>query len=147
MAPPFGNLTLCGLTADTDLNGMTVRQFLDVVSTALGGGSTDSISDLNSLAQQLNASFSGGTPSTFALAHLVEGCCSLTLCGSQCVDVENDPNNCGSCGHECNGSPSACNFCSGGACHAFNLQNDPSNCGTCGHVCLATQVCSGGVCH
>jgi hypothetical protein len=148
VAVPFGDLTLCGLTVDADLNGMSVRQFFDVVDTALGGGSTpDSIADLNALTAQLNASFAAGTPSTFAQDHLVEGgCCGLTLCAAQCVDLQSDANNCGSCGKRCNVSPSDCNFCSTGMCHAFNLQNDPSNCGACGDVCLVTQVCSGGVC-
>jgi hypothetical protein len=71
----FGDLTLCGLT-NTDLNGQSVRQFLNVANTALGGGTTtDSIADLNSLSADLDASFSGGTPSSWAQAHLVDGSC------------------------------------------------------------------------
>ena len=73
---PFGNLTLCGYAPLPSLNGMTVRQILAIVNTALGGGSTGyAIADLNALAEQLNLSFGEGTPNTFALAHLVNGSC------------------------------------------------------------------------
>jgi len=74
---PFGNLTLCNLTSDTDLNGMTVRQVLGVVNTALGGGSTtDSIADLDPVTANLNASFGGGgLNNPFTEDHLQPGAC------------------------------------------------------------------------
>ncbi|HEX6795358.1 MAG TPA: hypothetical protein VF304_16035, partial [Casimicrobiaceae bacterium] len=72
----FGDLTICGLTSDTDLNGNNVRNVLSMMNTALGGGSTmDGIADLEAIATNLNASFAGGTPSTFAQDHLVAGSC------------------------------------------------------------------------
>jgi len=71
-----GNLTVCGLTADTDLNGMTVRQVLSVENTALGGGTTtDSITDLDIVAADLNASFDEGVADSFAQTHLFPGAC------------------------------------------------------------------------
>lgn len=72
----FGDLTLCGLTTLAGLNGTTVRGFLGVANMALGGGSAGySISDLNVVAAQLDAAFSGGTVSTFAQTSLVNGSC------------------------------------------------------------------------
>jgi hypothetical protein len=77
----FGDLTICGLTYNTDLNGKTVRQFLDILNTALGGGTTtDNITDLNFIAAHLNPSFSGGNyVDTFSQLHLVNGSCD---CGN-----------------------------------------------------------------
>jgi len=72
----FGDLTLCGFTTLSDLNGMSVRQFLDVVNTALGGGATtDSIASLQPVTASTNAAFVGGSPSTFAQTHLFPGTC------------------------------------------------------------------------
>jgi hypothetical protein len=76
----FGDLTICGLTNNTDLNGKTVRQFLDIVNTALGGGTTtDPISDLDALAIDLNNSFSAGSVSQWTQLYLVNGSCD---CGN-----------------------------------------------------------------
>jgi hypothetical protein len=70
-----GNLTLCGL-AQTGLNGMTVRSFIDVANTALGGGPTAySIDDLAQIAGDVNAAFNNGNPSLFAEEHLFNGPC------------------------------------------------------------------------
>jgi hypothetical protein len=67
----FGDLILANVGL-TDLNGLTVRQFLSLLNTALGGGTTiDSIADLDPLAVQLSVSFYAGTPSTFAQNNLV----------------------------------------------------------------------------
>jgi hypothetical protein len=71
-----GDLTVCALTSDTDLNGQTVRQVLGIGNTALGGGTTtDSIADLDGVIADLNNSFSAGTVSTWAQDHLVDGSC------------------------------------------------------------------------
>jgi hypothetical protein len=76
-------------------------------------------------------------------------------CGGQCVDLQNDNENCGSCGNVC-GAGTCCNegacvstceagrtFC-GGLC--YDLQNDPENCGACGNVCASDSICTGGAC-
>jgi hypothetical protein len=74
---PFGDLTLCGLTgAQAALNGDSIRQFLGVCNTLLGGGtSVLGVGDLGTLVNDVNSSFSFGTPSTFAQQHVVSGSC------------------------------------------------------------------------
>jgi hypothetical protein len=75
-AVKFGNLTLCGFTTLTALNGLTVRDFASEVNTLLGGGSaTYSITDLDPITIDLNASFGGGGVNSFAQDHLVNGAC------------------------------------------------------------------------
>lgn len=72
----FGNLTLCNFSALLNLNGVTVRQFLAIVNTPLGGGSaTYSIAQLNPVTDDLNRSFDDGAVSAFARDHLVNGGC------------------------------------------------------------------------
>jgi hypothetical protein len=72
----FGDLTVCGLTSDTGLNGTTVRGFLTTANAVLGAASTAyTASDLDTIASDLNASFGGGTPSSWAQDHLVDGSC------------------------------------------------------------------------
>ena len=80
------------------------------------------------------------------------------LCGRVCVDVRNDPMNCGRCGQLCAGPGSMCSngVCSVTACvdgfslcsgTCVDLQNDAANCGRCGQSCGASDVaCSLGVC-
>ena len=92
-----------------------------------------------------------------------------TCCSSSCVDLDNDPHNCGDCGHGCAGSTTCahggcgvdtCDASHAGApCHLSDSQglccaagcvdtdNDPANCGGCGLACDPGQVCSGGGCH
>jgi hypothetical protein len=72
----FGDLTICGLTSDSDLNGQTIRQFLATANTALGaGGHVDSIADLDSISTEITGSFSIATPTDWAQAHLQPGTC------------------------------------------------------------------------
>ncbi|HEV8038277.1 MAG TPA: PEP-CTERM sorting domain-containing protein [Bryobacteraceae bacterium] len=69
---PFGNLLLEGFSTLPQLDGLTVRQFLGDMNTLLGGGSTIvSIDDLGTIVNELNSSFSSGTPNQFAQDHLV----------------------------------------------------------------------------
>jgi hypothetical protein len=69
---PFGDLVLEGFTTLPQLDGLTVRQFLGDMNTLLGGGSSIvSIADLGTTVNDLNSSFSLGTPSQFAQDHLV----------------------------------------------------------------------------
>jgi hypothetical protein len=70
---------------------------------------------------------------------------------TKCVDLQTDPNNCGSCGHQCTGgsqcvqgscvcvspTPDVC----GGRC--VDLQTDPNNCGSCGNQCTDAQCVNG----
>jgi Calx-beta domain-containing protein len=68
----FGDVLICGAAPLAD---MTVRDFLAVANSALGGGSNGYlISDLDALAAQVNASFFNG-PSTWAQEHLFSGSC------------------------------------------------------------------------
>ena len=60
----------------TSLNGLTVRQLLDVANTLLGAGaSTFTIAEVAPIVSDVTASFISGTPSTFAQEHLVNGAC------------------------------------------------------------------------
>jgi hypothetical protein len=83
-----------------------------------------------------------------------------TCCGTYCADLENDFNNCGSCGFRCP-TPGPYEFgeCIGGAClyacvagavkcngACSDLTTDPNNCGGCGQACAAGEVCAGGAC-
>ena len=77
-------------------------------------------------------------------------------CSGSCVNVQNDPHNCGTCGATCGGGlvcasgecsvscpmakPTNCS----GACS--NTQTDFDNCGMCGNTCQPGQVCNMGMC-
>jgi len=74
------------------------------------------------------------------------------------TNLNNDDNNCGSCGFTCNQNA----FCSGGNCTCdtnyancngnwsdgceIDLLNDPNNCGSCGNNCGQNAACSAGSC-
>ncbi len=94
------------------------------------------------------------------------GCgAGMTLCGGQCVDLQTDMGNCGTCGEIC-ASGLVGVACVQGVCHQISCpaaQVDPcnghccdgdcydpltdhENCGICGNACSSGQVCSGGVC-
>jgi hypothetical protein len=68
----FGDLVLTDFSTLPQLNGLTVRQFLGDMNTLLSGGSSIvSISNLDTLVSDLNASFSSGLFATqFAQDHL-----------------------------------------------------------------------------
>lgn len=72
----LGDLTLCGLSTLSLLNGTTVRQVLASVNSLLGGGgATYSITDMDPIAIAISSAFLGRAPSTFAQQHLVNGTC------------------------------------------------------------------------
>ena len=101
-----------------------------------------------------------------------QGQCGVTCLGgsklcttgtvSACVDTQNDPNNCGTCGMVCpgpnndSGPPEVCSqgqcgvTCLGGSTlcgsNCVDTQNDPAHCGNCTTACSAGQVCSLGQC-
>jgi hypothetical protein len=82
----------------------------------------------------------------------------LTDCGTGCVDLSSDPNNCGGCGAACPIGICEGGFCSsvhvdigcvlptvmcGGLC--ADLSSDPFNCSGCGVACPSAN-CVGGTC-
>lgn len=86
------------------------------------------------------------------------GCSSgLKKCGSSCVNLSSDVNNCGACGNQCSGH----SLCNRGRCQCqplydecnFDAQydcetslNTVSNCGSCGFQCGPNQSCVNGNC-
>lgn len=72
----YGDLYLCGLTDTPAYNGMTIRQFLAAMNTALGGGpvaySYDAVASLTS---DVTTAFEGGAPSLFAQQHIFSTPC------------------------------------------------------------------------
>jgi hypothetical protein len=84
---------------------------------------------------------------------------SFEICAGVCMDGQNDPNNCGSCGNACT-SANPQFVCTSGVCQCpaglqdcagkcTNEQNDPNNCGSCGNACASASpqfVCTSGVC-
>jgi hypothetical protein len=75
---PFGDLVLCGFPALSPWNGVLVRDFLVMVSTALVNGFARhlTMAEVLQTATLLNASFSNGVPSQFAQDHLIAGPCA-----------------------------------------------------------------------
>jgi hypothetical protein len=79
-------------------------------------------------------------------------------CGTTCVDLKNDANNCGSCGLVCGGGM----ICKAGVCacpttkpyvcgaKCVDFQSDIANCGSCNNGCNAgpngAAACNGGLC-
>lgn len=84
------------------------------------------------------------------------GAASGSMCKGTCVDLEGDPNNCGTCGNKCP-SEAQCSAgicrCSGtqslspgGRCCTTGFDNDTQNCGTCNNVCPVGATCAGEAC-
>lgn len=78
-----------------------------------------------------------------------------TPCGSVCVDLQANRDNCGACGTVCQGGlvcvAGSCTIsCPTGQTLCGNLcvttGTDRTNCGACGRTCAAGQVCSNGTC-
>lgn len=79
-----------------------------------------------------------------------------SLCNGQCVDLQTDTNNCGTCGNNCtpgdicnkgNCEPPLClspNMLCSGVC--INPNINLNNCGSCGNVCGTNMLCTNGVC-
>ena len=91
--------------------------------------------------------------------------CSLTQCGTNCVDLQTDVAHCGACTTPC-GSPGSneIELCTGGHCSQqcispfadcdgiptngceANLLTDSKNCGACGRACGNGGMCATGMC-
>ena len=83
---------------------------------------------------------------------------SLTSCGSDCFDLQNDAKHCGNCQTKCNPSQ----ICSGGSCTESGVtceaedqiscwgecvgKNDVAHCGSCENTCNSNQICINGNC-
>ena len=94
---------------------------------------------------------------------VVVGCEINEFCNGQCVNLQTDQYNCGSCGNSCIGSQ----VCQNGHCSAnivlgsvlcflpfhncndqcVDLQTDMTNCGDCGTTCTYGQTCVNGACN
>ena len=101
------------------------------------------------------------TPSPAPTVPSEQSCLAgLTRCGSVCVDLSSDLDNCGACGEICESGlvpvecrsgvcerascPVGIEYC-GAADLCRDLSSDPEHCGACGNAC-SSGVCSGGVC-
>jgi len=107
-----------------------------------------------------NADFVRGTIDFAASTWTVTCPSGQTTCGSSCVNLNTDPNNCGQCGYGCPSggtcSQGTCSAsCSGGyldcdgstanGCEVYPYSDD-SNCGACGVRCSSGQRCADGRC-
>jgi len=84
----------------------------------------------------------------------------VSCCNDRCVDLRNDPTNCGGCGVACVAGQLCINGqCAGVTCNpgcgpsqtccaegCIDTLNDPNHCGGCGNVCRPGQMCVRGAC-
>jgi hypothetical protein len=110
-----------------------------------------------------NGNGDGGTIATASCAD------PATACGASCVDLQNDPMNCGDCGHACDAAHVEHALCLAGTCSYDDCaggfadcdgdvtngcetptDHDVANCGGCGIVCApgngGAATCTNGVC-
>lgn len=85
----------------------------------------------------------------------VGSCDPLSSCAGICIDLQNDLNNCGSCGNVCPVPSVGLAVCNAGVCgyvcdESIDLSSDPQNCGSCDNVCdtpmHSTSFCEDGSC-
>ena len=83
------------------------------------------------------------------------GACCYHLCDNECVDLDNDPANCGSCGNTCSdGNNCVDGECMGSGCSDGQTLcgeecvylNSADHCGACDHRCGTDQICNGVEC-
>jgi len=118
-----------------------------LVGCATGGGDLDGLLD-------------GGRPDGATNTDGGSGGCGVGLrpCGSECVDLAFDRENCGACGNvckttevckagKCSSDCGTLTQCTGeGGTKCVNTATDSANCGGCGKACPTGQLCSGGTC-
>lgn len=94
-------------------------------------------------------------PSCGSTVVVVECLDDETACGTSCVDLSSNPQNCGACGNVCeDGATCQGGVCSGGSCppglaecfgSCVDLLSSWDNCGGCGNICYE-GTCVQGVC-
>ena len=158
----------CGTTCGPDLTRCTVT------------GRSDYCADTNVDPANCGSCGNACTAPTNEVGTCAGGTCSHVCQGgfADCdaaadgceTDVENDPANCGACGHVCPAGPGQVGTCTQGVCGSacapgyadcnnapfdgceVDLGTDPANCGTCGDACPAATgpnqaaSCSAGQC-
>lgn len=126
--------------ADSDGDGLFDDDEVEVYGTDPNNPDTDGdgISDGEEIYNRDNGLGGSSDPLTPGGATCADG---LTLCAGMCVDLANDPANCGACGVVCpNGGA-----CPGGFCSAGQAPPQPTNCGGLGAACnVNADCCSGG---
>ncbi len=92
----------------------------------------------------------------------------LSMCGGVCVDMQSDPENCGTCSNKCGGALSGGDYCNSGACkpkpltgttgcsssqlqcgnspYSCSGTDDPYHCGSCSGDCGSGGWCAMGSC-
>ncbi|MCA9710805.1 MAG: hypothetical protein KDK70_33495 [Myxococcales bacterium] len=108
-----------------------------------------------------SGSSTNATTPTNPTADGTEGPCpdGGSLCGSDCVFLGSDNNNCGACGVVCSGVGEECigamcvdtDPCDGGpgtpcGSECVDINNDDNNCGDCGRNCDDNEICTNGDC-
>ncbi|MFI5288888.1 MAG: hypothetical protein ACHQ17_04525 [Polyangia bacterium] len=125
-------------------------------ATTCGSGPTGSGGAAGSMSSDGGSASDSGTGGK-------SGAC--TVCPKGCLDLMNDPNNCGSCGYQCPVSAAgAKGVCQAGKCAqtcispsesicgdaCVDTSSDPSHCGSCDNYCDSPSgggaACVGGVC-
>jgi hypothetical protein len=126
-------------------------------ATASGGGPSTSCNCTDALIWDCSTGAGGAGGSGGAPCNGPNGCAGgTTCCGGKCVNLQNDPFNCGSCGSACAASPPYCSgVCQAPPCFAPTLPPPGSFC--CGqNHCKQGQLCcdvqgpgptGGPVCH
>lgn len=132
------------------------------------GGDSSTLTD-STVGEEQGSSDSGTQDGTGGNACADAAEAGESLCDNLCVNLNNDINNCGTCGHVCAAAGASascqagvcvCNAAAGSsscteasgdggsAAICVNTLTDPSNCGSCSHICQAggTGTCMNGTC-
>ena len=122
-------------SSSSSSTGATITTSTSVASsTSDTGGTTGSTS--NGVGATGRGAAGGSTSTGGGTSGCADDCkkSGFTCCGSICVNLGNDFNNCGGCGIVCNNNPP---FCSGGTC-----AKPPCS----GQTCSGTKLCCGPSC-
>ncbi|MCB9583404.1 MAG: hypothetical protein H6717_40605 [Polyangiaceae bacterium] len=111
-------------------------------ASASGGGSSISCTCTDALVWDCSTGSGGSGGTAGGTGNCGPTGCPLgtTCCNDQCVNLMNDPHNCGTCGNVCGVAPQ---YCSGGVCGKPPCFGQPPSAGFCcgTHVCTDAQLC------